>query len=52
MPNGPDKYNNIILVENKVKELGNEFAIVDFYIDDGYTGLNTNRPAFQKMLKD
>ena len=40
------------IIENKVKELGNEFAIVDFYIDDGYTGLNTNRPAFQKMLKD
>ena len=40
------------IIENKVRELGNEFAIVDFYIDDGYTGLNTNRPAFQKMLKD
>ncbi len=40
------------IIENKVKELGKEFAIVDFYIDDGYTGLNTNRPAFQKMLKD
>ena len=26
--------------------------IVDCYIDDGYTGLNTNRPAFQKMIKD
>ncbi len=40
------------IIENKVKELGKEFAIVDFYIDDGYTGLNTNRPAFQKMLRD
>lgn len=40
------------IIENKVKELGKEFTIVDFYIDDGYTGLNTNRPAFQKMLKD
>ena len=40
------------IIENKMKELGNEFELVDFYVDDGYTGLNTNRPAFQKMLKD
>lgn len=36
----------------KVEELGKEFYIVDYYIDDGYTGLNTDRPAFQKMLVD
>ena len=40
------------IIENKIKELGNDFALVDFYIDDGYTGLNTNRPAFQRMLQD
>lgn len=40
------------IIENKLKELGNEFELIDFYIDDGYTGLNTNRPAFQKMLRD
>ena len=40
------------IIENKLKELGNEFELVDYYIDDGYTGLNTNRPSFQKMLKD
>lgn len=40
------------IIENKISELGNEFELIDFYIDDGYTGLNTNRPAFQKMLKD
>ena len=40
------------IIENKLKELGKDFELVDFYIDDGYTGLNTNRPAFQKMLKD
>lgn len=40
------------IIENKVKELGKDFELVDFYIDDGYTGLNVNRPAFQKMLQD
>lgn len=40
------------IIENKLKELGNDFELVDYYIDDGYTGLNTNRPSFQKMLKD
>ena len=40
------------IIEHKVKELGKEFELVDFYIDDGYTGLNVNRPAFQKMLLD
>lgn len=40
------------IIENKVKELGEEFIIVDYYIDDGYTGLNTDRPNFQRMLAD
>lgn len=40
------------IIENKLKELGNDFELVDFYIDDGYTGLNTNRPSFQRMLQD
>ncbi len=40
------------IIESKIKELGNNFELVDFYIDDGYTGLNTNRPSFQNMLKD
>lgn len=26
--------------------------IVDIYIDDGYTGLNTDRPEFNRMIKD
>lgn len=29
-----------------------EFKIVSHYSDDGYTGTNFNRPAFQQMLKD
>lgn len=40
------------IIEEKVRELGDSFEIVDFYIDDGYTGLNTNRPNFQKMIND
>jgi len=40
------------IIERKVEELGAEFFIVDYYIDDGYTGLNTDRPSFQRMLTD
>ncbi len=40
------------IIERKVEELGEEFVIVNYYIDDGYTGLNTNRPDFQKMIAD
>ena len=32
------------IIENKIKELGEDFELADFYIDDGYTGLNTDRP--------
>lgn len=28
------------------------FDIVDFYIDDGYSGLSFQRPAFQRLLED
>ena len=40
------------IIEKKVRELGEEFYIKDYYIDDGYTGLNTNRPDFQRMMQD
>jgi len=29
-----------------------EITFVKNYIDDGYSGMNFNRPAFQSMLKD
>ena len=40
------------IIERKVEELGEEFLIIDYYIDDGYTGLNTDRPNFQRMIAD
>ena len=40
------------IIEKKIQELGEEFFLVDYYIDDGYTGLNTNRPSFKRMIQD
>ena len=38
------------MLEHYVKVRG--WNIADVYVDDGYTGLNTNRPSFQRLIKD
>lgn len=30
----------------------NNWNIYDYYIDDGYTGTNFNRPGFKRMIND
>ena len=32
--------------------LEHELNIYDFYVDDGYSGLNYNRPSFTRLLSD
>lgn len=39
-----------LMLENYCKE--QDFQIYDFYVDDGYTGLNFDRPDFQRLLND
>lgn len=43
--------NQKIIINNYLKE-HNEYKLVDYYIDDGYSGTNFDRPEFQRMLKD
>ena len=38
------------LLQKYAKE--NDFANTKFYVDDGYTGTNFNRPGFQQMIDD
>lgn len=39
-----------IILENHAKQLG--IRNYKFYVDDGFSGMNSDRPSFQKMLRD
>ena len=38
--------------EDAYEKLIHGWNLVDTYIDDGYTGLNFERPSFQRMIDD
>ena len=42
--------NQKLILTNYVKTQG--WNIVDYYVDDGYSGTNFDRPAVQKLLED
>ncbi len=44
--------NQKCLLTEYVESLGEEYELVDIYIDPGYTGTNFNRPDFQRMIRD
>ncbi len=44
--------NQKTLLTEYVENLGKEYMLIDIYIDQGYTGTNFKRPAFQKMVQD
>ncbi len=43
--------NQKLIIDNYLKE-HKEYKLVDYYIDDGYSGTNFNRPKFQRMFED
>lgn len=43
--------NQKLIIDNYLKE-HKDYELVDYYIDDGYSGTNFNRPEFQRMLED
>lgn len=54
---GDDKESQSIIgqkqmIEDYVSHHSNEFEIVDYYVDDGFTGTNFNRPDIQRLFKD
>ena len=43
-------WNTKIILEEYAKS--HNFKIYDVYVDDGYSGLNFNRPGFGRMIQD
>jgi len=43
--------NQKTLLTEYVKGLGENYILIGTYIDQGYTGTNFKRPAFQKMIQ-
>ena len=43
--------NQKLIIDNYLKE-HKEYKLFDYYIDNGYSGINFNRPEFQRMLED
>ncbi len=43
--------NQKLIMDNYLKE-HKEYKLVDYYIDDGYSGTNFDRPELQRMLVD
>ena len=43
--------NQKLIIDNYLKE-HREYKLVDYYIDNGYSGTNFDRPEFQRMLED
>lgn len=55
--NKNDGLMNVLALENQKNAIreyadNNNIKIVEWYIDDGYSGVNDKRPAFQRMFDD
>lgn len=43
--------NQKLIIDNYLKE-HKEYKLIDYYVDDGYSGTDFDRPEFQRMLED
>ena len=46
-----NRTNQKLVIDNYLKE-HRKYKLVDYYIDDGYSGTNFDRPEFKRMLED
>ena len=52
---GLDGESNSIQNQKRILEqyaIDHRFPNIQFYVDDGYTGTNFNRPGFQQLISD